>query len=82
MVDDDRLGESKDANGYYQSFTYDGFGSLTSVTDSESSNLFSATYAYGIAPFQTASTDMDLGFPRYGLEFQRRETGQCVYRDG
>jgi RHS repeat-associated protein len=55
------MGESKDANGYYQSFTYDGFGSLLSVTDSESSTLFSATYAYGLAAFQTAMSDMDLG---------------------
>jgi hypothetical protein len=39
------------------------------VTDSESSNLFSATYAYGIAPFQTASTDMDLGFPGTASSF-------------
>jgi RHS repeat-associated protein len=56
-----QMRRSQDHNGYYQSFTYDSAGSLKEVTDSLSNTLFSATYSYGIKPFQAATTDMDLG---------------------
>ncbi len=52
---------SQDHDGYYQSFAYDAAGSLKQVTDSLSNTLFSATYSYGLQPFQNATTDMDLG---------------------
>jgi RHS repeat-associated protein len=42
-------------------FTYDAFGSPATVVDSLSNKLHSATYAYGIGAFQTASTDIDAG---------------------
>lgn len=54
------MGRSKDHDGYYQSFGYDGFGSLVAVTDSLGNSLFSAAYAYGIGAFQTDATDADL----------------------
>jgi RHS repeat-associated protein len=56
-----RMRRSEDHDGYYQLFGYDGAGSLKSVTDSLSNTLFTADYSYGIRPFQTATTDMDLG---------------------
>ncbi len=52
---------STDHDGYYQGFGYDAAGSLKLVTDSLSNTLFSANYSYGIKPFQTAITDMDMG---------------------
>lgn len=55
------LGRSQDHDGYYQSFTYDGFGSLRSVTDSLSNTLFTATYDYGIAAFRRTVSDIDGG---------------------
>jgi len=55
------LGRSQDQNGYYQAFSYDGFGSLLSVTDSLSNPLFSASYHYGLQAFQETVTDMDMG---------------------
>jgi YD repeat-containing protein len=55
------LRRSQDMNGYYQNFGYDAFGSLKSVTDSQSNTLFQSTYAYGLQPFQTSTFDMDLG---------------------
>ena len=54
------LARSQDPTNYYQNFTYDAFGSLLTVTDSESSALFAATYDYGINAFQRSVTDMDL----------------------
>lgn len=64
------LGRSQGPNGYYQSFTYDAFGSLLSVTDSASpaNTLFTAKYSYGIGAFQTSSTDMDLGVRSYTVD--------------
>ncbi|MEO6080914.1 MAG: SpvB/TcaC N-terminal domain-containing protein [Steroidobacteraceae bacterium] len=56
-----RMRKSQDHNGYYQSFGYDAAGSLTEVTDSLSNTLFTGSYSYGIKPFLTATTDMDLG---------------------
>jgi RHS repeat-associated protein len=56
---------SQDANGYYQNFTYDAFGSLKTVVDSGSNALFSASYAYGMNAFQTQTVDMDLGTWNY-----------------
>lgn len=53
--------QSWDANSYGQAFNYDPFGSLTGVTDSQSQTLFSASYAYGLAPFQVASSSPDAG---------------------
>jgi RHS repeat-associated protein len=55
------LGRSQDHDGHYQSFVYDAFGSLLSVTDNLSNALFSATYDYGIDAFQRTVTDADLG---------------------
>jgi RHS repeat-associated protein len=55
------LGRSQDHNGYYQNFVYDAFGSLLSVTDSLFNALMSATYDYGVRPFQRTLTDTDLG---------------------
>ena len=54
------LARSQSANGYYQKFVYDVFGSLLNVSDSLSNTLFTATYDYGIDAFQTNATDMDL----------------------
>ena len=54
------VGRSQDHDGYYQSFTYDAFGSLVSVTDSLSNALFAANYDYGLSAFQRDATDMDL----------------------
>lgn len=59
------MGRSQDHNGYYQSFTYDAFGSLVSVGDSASSSLFSATYDYGAEAYQRSIADMDLGTRSY-----------------
>jgi len=69
------LARSQDAKGYYQNFTYDAFGSLTAVTDSASNALFSASYAYGLKAFQTASTDMDLGARSYTVDALGEVTG-------
>lgn len=55
------LRQSKDHNGYFQSFAYDAYGSLKSVTDSQSNALFTATYDYGLGAFQRQIVDMDLG---------------------
>ena len=52
---------STDENNYSQYFDYDPAGSLTAVTDSEGRSLFSASYDYGIAAFQTDAWDPDLG---------------------
>jgi YD repeat-containing protein len=56
-----QMRRSQDHNGYYQSFAYDAAGSLKGVADSLSNTLFTASYSYGIQPFQTATTDMDFG---------------------
>jgi RHS repeat-associated protein len=55
------LAQSWDHNQYYQSFGYDSFGSLTSVTDSQMHTLFGATYDYGVGAFQRGIADPDLG---------------------
>jgi RHS repeat-associated protein len=55
-----QVGQSIDVYGYAVSRTFDGFGSLVGVTDSQSNTLFTASYDYGIAPFQRDATDMDL----------------------
>jgi RHS repeat-associated protein len=57
------LARSQDYTGYYQTFTYDAFGSLLSVVDNASpaNTLFTATYQYGIGAFQVTSLDADLG---------------------
>jgi YD repeat-containing protein len=54
------VGQVIGASGYVQTFVHDGFGSLLSVTDNHSATLLSATYDYGIGPFQRDVTDMDL----------------------
>ncbi|MEO6080370.1 MAG: SpvB/TcaC N-terminal domain-containing protein, partial [Steroidobacteraceae bacterium] len=56
-----QMRRSQDHNGYYQNFAYDAAGSLLQVTDQLSNTLFTASYSYGIKPFQTVTTDMDLG---------------------
>lgn len=61
------LRTSMDHDGYSQSFTYDAFGSLKTVTDSSANPLFSASYAYGVKAFQTQTADMDLGTWNYTL---------------
>ena len=64
------VGRSMGANGYYQNFTYDAFGSLLTTTDSASpaNTLHASTYAYGVEPFVTASTDMDMGSWSYTVD--------------
>lgn len=59
------LRKTQDGSGYYQTFGYDAFGSLTSVTDSQSNPLFGATYQYGTGVFQTQTVDKDLGTWNY-----------------
>lgn len=59
------LRRSVDHDGYYQSFSYDAFGSVSAVTDSQANTLFSATYDYGIAAFKRQTVDMDLGTRSY-----------------
>jgi RHS repeat-associated protein len=54
-------GRSQDHNSYYQNFAYDAFGSLRSVTDGLSNTLLTATYDYGLQPFQRTVTDANLG---------------------
>jgi len=54
------VGRSQDHNGYYQNFNHDAFDSLASVTDSLSNTLFTASYAYGLAAFETDVTDTDM----------------------
>jgi len=54
-------GRSVDAGGYYATFAYDAFGSLTSVVDSLSNSLFSATYDYGAGAYQRTAQDIDRG---------------------
>lgn len=64
----DQLGHllrTEDMNGYAQTFTYDGAGSLKKVEDSLGNQLFSANYQYGIRAFQTTTFDMDLGTRTY-----------------
>ena len=60
--------QSKDPKGYYETFVYDSFGALKSVTDTKSTTLFTANYSYGIKAFQTSSTDVDLGARSYTLD--------------
>jgi RHS repeat-associated protein len=55
------LRRSQDHTGYYQSFAYDPFGSLTGVTDSDGRSLFSATYDYGLNAFQRTHDDRNMG---------------------
>ena len=69
------LARSQDPAGYYLNFTYDAFGALTAVKDSASNALFSASYAYGISAFKTASTDMDLGARSYTVDSLGEVTG-------
>ena len=53
--------QTKDHDGYYQSFTYDAFGSLTAVDDQLGHPLFRSTYDYGISAFARRVNDVDLG---------------------
>ncbi len=59
------LRRSKDHDGYYQAFTYDAFGSMKSITDSQSNNLLSASYDYGLTAFRRQTIDMDTGTWNY-----------------
>ncbi|MGH8239113.1 MAG: toxin TcdB middle/N-terminal domain-containing protein, partial [Steroidobacteraceae bacterium] len=54
-----QLARSTDHNGYYQSFDYDGFGSLLRVMDSAGNVLRSN--AYNLRGMRTGQTDIDLG---------------------
>jgi RHS repeat-associated protein len=56
-----QMRKSLDHDNYYQEFAYDAVGNLKTVTDALSNTLFTASYVYGVAPFQTATTDMDRG---------------------
>jgi RHS repeat-associated protein len=54
--------QTKDANGFAVSFTYDAFGSLLGTTSSKPATLLSnVTVEYGKAPYQIAATDSALG---------------------
>jgi RHS repeat-associated protein len=55
-----QLGQLKDHDNYAQNYSYDAFGSLLGVADNLGTQLFSATYDYGIRPFQRNATDVDL----------------------
>ena len=55
------VGRTQDHNGYYVNFNYDAFGSLLSVTDSQSNTLRTMTYDYGLGGFARTLSDMDLG---------------------
>lgn len=60
------LARAQDHNNYYQSFAYDAFGSLLTVTDRDAVNLFTATYDYGVRAYQRTVQDVDLGSRIYG----------------
>jgi RHS repeat-associated protein len=55
------LRQTKDTYGYTVSMAYDAAGSRTSVTDSLGHTLWSGSWVYGIAPFNTHAADADLG---------------------
>ncbi len=63
-----RLGRTQDDAGYFVSFAYDAYGSLTSATDKNSLVLSSASYDYGVAPFQRSLNDADLGNRSYSYD--------------
>ena len=73
------LARSKDNNGYYVNFNHDAFGSVLSVTDSLSNTLRTQVYAYGIKPFRTSWTDMDLGSRSFTVDALGEIT---AYSDG
>lgn len=58
----------KDDYGYTVTRAYDAAGSTTGVTDSQGDPLWSGTYAYGLKPFLTSATDMDLGAWNYTID--------------
>lgn len=60
-----QMRRAQDHDGYHVNFQFDAAGSLKKVVDANSRELFSANYVYGIAPFQTDSTDMDMGYWTY-----------------
>jgi RHS repeat-associated protein len=54
--------QTRDHDSYGQDFTFDGAGSLLTVTDTSGLQLLKdVSYAYGVNAFQTAATDADLG---------------------
>jgi YD repeat-containing protein len=63
---------STDHNGYYQGFSYDSFGNLVSVVDSQGNTLHSALY--NIRGMKKEQTDMDMGRVVY-LPRPARRTG-------
>ena len=69
------VGREIDHNGYYVNTNRDAFGSVTSVTDSLSNTLKTATYKYGAAPFVVSSSDMDLGSWSYTVDALGEMTG-------
>jgi RHS repeat-associated protein len=73
------LARSKDNNGYYVNFNHDAFGSVLSVTDSLSNTLRTQVYAYGIKPFRTSFSDMDLGSRSFTVDALGEIT---AYSDG
>ena len=61
-----RVRHIRDMANYGQNFGYDAFGSLVQVTDTLSNTLFTASYSYGLEPFQTTTdSPMDLGLRTY-----------------
>jgi RHS repeat-associated protein len=62
------LRQTEDAMGYTIILGYDAAGSKTSVADSLGHNLWSGTYAYGIAPFLIGESDKDRGAWGYTVD--------------
>ena len=56
-----RRRETRDPAGYLIRLGYDAAGSLANVLDNESHTLWRGLYSYGVAPFLTYTTDVDLG---------------------
>ncbi len=70
------LRQTKDAIGYNIVRAFDAAGSLIGITDSVGNTLLSGvTYAYGLKPFRTASTDADLGAWVYTVDSLGERTG-------
>ncbi len=55
----------QDHDGYAINFSYDGFGSLTKVSDSLGNTLRTQTYDYGLGAFRRTQSDADRGNSTY-----------------
>lgn len=67
--------QTKDAYGYAVTLAYDAAGGRIKTTDSAGNTLWSGQLAYGIAPFLTGSTDIDLGTWSYTVDALGEVTG-------